>query len=64
MVYLKACPKCGGDMVVDKDTYGRYLDCIQCGLHDDLVVLKTRHAALHTVASNMTADHLYKGVEL
>lgn len=31
MIYLKACKKCNGDMVLCNDIYGAYLSCIQCG---------------------------------
>ena len=32
MLYLKACPKCHGDVKYESDVYGRYLECLQCGL--------------------------------
>lgn len=31
MFYFKACPKCKGDMHLDRDAYGSYRKCIQCG---------------------------------
>lgn len=32
---LKGCPKCGGDVFVDRDISGWYEQCLQCGyLHD------------------------------
>ncbi len=31
MIKLKACPKCHGDLYLEKDQYGRYLSCLQCG---------------------------------
>ena len=31
MFWLKCCPRCEGDLYEDKDTYGRYLACLQCG---------------------------------
>lgn len=37
MVWLKACPKCKGDLFLDKDHYGKYQSCIQCGYIKDLV---------------------------
>ena len=30
-LYLKSCPRCGGDMTVDRDYYGIYKMCLQCG---------------------------------
>ena len=31
MMWLKSCPRCHGDPVLDSDYYGGYLSCIQCG---------------------------------
>ena len=32
---FKSCPRCGGDMFVDRDHYSWYEQCLQCGyLHD------------------------------
>ena len=35
-LYFKACPKCGGDVVVDRDPHGRFFKCLQCGLLRDV----------------------------
>jgi ribosomal protein L37AE/L43A len=31
MIHLKACPKCGGDVYLDRDLYGAFMACFQCG---------------------------------
>jgi len=31
MFWLKACPKCRGDLTVSADSYGAYVYCLQCG---------------------------------
>ncbi|MBI4289749.1 MAG: hypothetical protein HY671_15140 [Chloroflexi bacterium] len=31
MLRLKSCPKCRGDLIIDRDMYGWYEQCIQCG---------------------------------
>ncbi|GEM_PF-410347 len=31
MIWFKACPRCGGEISVEKDAYGTYLSCLQCG---------------------------------
>ena len=31
MYWLKACPRCRGDLREEKDFYGAYVACIQCG---------------------------------
>ena len=37
MMYLKGCPRCGGDLVPESDIYGPYLTCLQCGSMVDQV---------------------------
>ena len=36
MLQLKGCPRCQGDLVLDKDHFGWYQSCIQCGMNIDL----------------------------
>ena len=36
MLMLKACPRCRGDLYVDRDFYGQYKQCIQCGHMEDI----------------------------
>ncbi len=31
MLKLRSCPKCRGDLCVDRGVYGWYERCIQCG---------------------------------
>jgi hypothetical protein len=31
MFWLKACPRCLGDLHEERDLYGPYVVCIQCG---------------------------------
>lgn len=38
MLKVKSCPKCHGDLVVDRDSYGLYEQCIQCGYTHDIVI--------------------------
>ncbi len=30
MLWLKACPRCNGDLNADRDMYGPYISCLQC----------------------------------
>lgn len=30
-MWLKHCPKCGGDLYLDRDGDGQYVSCLQCG---------------------------------
>ncbi len=37
MILLKACQRCHtGDVVTDRDMYGLYILCLQCGYMKDL----------------------------
>ena len=36
MLKLKGCPKCKGDVHLDRDQYGWYEQCFQCGCMRDL----------------------------
>ena len=51
MVRYKACPRCRGDVVLDKDRYGRFWECIACGWHKDLPIERRRIRSDRTDAS-------------
>ena len=36
MLKLKGCPRCRGDIIVDRDHHGWYEQCLQCGYQHDL----------------------------
>lgn len=31
MIWPKGCKRCGGDLAMEGDVYGKYLACLQCG---------------------------------
>jgi hypothetical protein len=35
-LYLKSCPRDKGDMYEDRDVYGKYIGCLQCGYMVDI----------------------------
>jgi uncharacterized protein YbaR (Trm112 family) len=35
-IELKACPRCSGDLHMDKDVFGHYRKCLQCGYMLDI----------------------------
>ena len=37
MFWLKRCPRCSGDLYGDRDQYGAYVSCLQCGLTRDVL---------------------------
>jgi uncharacterized protein YbaR (Trm112 family) len=47
MVYLKACPRCRGDLVVERDHRDQFIICLQCGhiltpAEESALLLRTR----------------------
>ena len=38
---FKGCPKCHGDIFIEKDLEGWYEKCLQCGYMHDLVTIAT-----------------------
>ena len=36
MFKFRGCPRCHGDLMIDKDQYGWYEECMQCGFSRDL----------------------------
>ena len=36
MLYLKGCPRCHGDLYLDRDSHGAFRQCLQCGFIQDL----------------------------
>lgn len=34
---LKGCARCGGDVYINRDEYGWFVQCLQCGYHNELV---------------------------
>ncbi len=36
MLRIKSCPKCKGDILFDRDHYGWYEQCLQCGYTRDM----------------------------
>ena len=33
MLWLKGCPRCDGDLHEERDMYGEYTACLQCGCY-------------------------------
>ncbi len=45
MLRLKSCPRCKGDVMVDRDHNGWYEQCLQCGYQRDLNVVEVPQQA-------------------
>ena len=39
MLYLKGCQRCDGDIYIDRDYYGPFEQCLQCGYVRDLAYM-------------------------
>lgn len=50
-LWLKSCPKCGGDLFSDRDVMGYYRQCLQCGYTFYEQRRREEGRALHTPAS-------------
>ena len=37
MFWFKQCPRCSGDLFEDRDQYGTFITCMQCGFIKDVV---------------------------
>jgi Zn ribbon nucleic-acid-binding protein len=37
LIKLKSCPRCNGDLFVNWDQHGWYVQCLQCGYTRDLL---------------------------
>jgi len=40
----RCCPKCGGNIIIDKDYHGWYEQCLQCSYMRDLKVIYQKQA--------------------
>jgi hypothetical protein len=58
MVWLKACPRCRGDLFLDSDHYGKFRTCVQCGYSRDLAEVGPADQSPRLAASNHESDLL------
>ena len=56
MIYFGACPKCQGDVTLSRDSYGNFLNCLQCGLMCDVASKPTAVAKPKPVAPALFED--------
>ena len=55
MFYLKGCAKCQGDLTPEKDAYGAFLKCLQCGKLTEVNETGGRRSVLHGATFNEVA---------
>ena len=54
---LKSCPRCGGDVFLDRDFYDWYQQCVQCGYLRDLKSI----GEFHDVEVENDKEHAVEG---
>jgi hypothetical protein len=63
LVRSKSCKRCGGDLSIECDIYGVYIECIQCGAtytKSDLELNKPNTAVTPVKAAPLTPTSVTK----
>ena len=56
---LESCPKCRGHLILEKDNYGLYQQCLQCGyLHDLQTFPNITSEKIEEKKESMVTNHL------
>lgn len=56
MLWLRACPKwTKGDLYLERDMYGEYIHCLQCGYNQDLIALESNGADFRKSETKLVA---------
>ena len=57
VVLFKVCPRCSGDLLVNSDMHGRYVECLQCGYMGEFPdELATKHQGAKLALDRVAAD--------
>ena len=48
MIFYKACPRCNGDIHINRDIYGTYKQCLNCGNMQDIETSEAKGALVNT----------------
>jgi len=51
---LKSCPRCSGDLFIQRETDGWYEECLSCGYQRDVSNLVTINAFARVKMNNLT----------
>lgn len=56
MLQMQKCPRCSGDLYDERDQYGEYFACLQCGYLQEKpeVAARERHAESQSQAARDT----------
>ena len=52
---FKGCPKCHGDLYVDRDLYGTYIQCFQCAFMVDVAAALEAKRSLESKINRQAA---------
>ena len=55
MMLLKGCPRCRGDLRINRDMYGEYKQCVQCGFMEDMEPVTNHSSSADVVVSGKKA---------
>lgn len=61
MLWFKCCPRCRGDLYEDRDRYGAFIACVQCGYMQDTT--SDTLAALVTHSASPGQETVGTGIE-
>lgn len=62
MLYTKSCPRCSGDVKLDRDNYGVYAKCLQCGFNRDFVTRRDIPSASEGLGSMLGSSYGSHGI--
>ncbi len=58
LLRTKACKRCGGDLSLERDEYGAYVECIQCGaVSNEVQLIYRAHSAGEHQAAPIGKDN-------
>jgi len=59
---LKSCPRCSGDLYIQRETDGWYEECLLCGYQHDVSALVAMSAGKLKVKAQVETKNLYANV--
>ena len=61
MIWMKACPRCDGDLVAERDIHGSYISCLACGYYlTEVEEVVLRYAARREAGARSEKDGVRK----
>jgi hypothetical protein len=59
---LRGCARCNGDVYINRDEYGWFVQCLQCGYHSELVNIDEarKQMQLQSQAQHVSVDRKLK----